>query len=105
MLKFMFITLCVLFLSNSVSAYESGYYNDNYYENNQTYCAPKEGLLKKIKNSIVGQPTGYTPQIEQSEFINTFGPSYMRGFYGRNSWADHNIYSPTVTGLGARILH
>ena len=98
------VLLLVIFtISIQVSANESSYYNE-YYEKENTYCAPKETLLTKFKNAFIGVPTGYTPQIEPSPYINSFGPSYMRGFYGRNSWADHNIYSPTVTGLGAHML-
>ena len=99
-----FALLLLILLANAVFAYENNYYDENFLGENNTYCAPKESFFTKIKNNFIGQPTGYTPQIEPSPYINTFGPSYMRGFYGRNSWADHNIYSPTVTGIGAHIL-
>ena len=100
-----YMVLIVLYLiSTQVFAYDDTYYNDNYYDKGNSYCAPKETVFTKIKNSFIGQPTGYTPQIEPSPYVNSYGPSYMRGFYGRNSWADHNVYSPTVTGMGAHIL-
>ena len=104
MFKFIAMIAIFAFTSNIVLSNENTYYNDNYFQENQTYCAPKESFITKSKNSLFGQPTGYTPQIEPSPYLNSFGPSYMRGFYGRNGWADHNIYSPTVTGLGAHIL-
>ena len=60
-------------------------------------------LKSKLLNSLIGQPTGYSPQIN-SEYINSYGQSYTRGFYGTNGWRNHNIYTPSAAGASINIL-
>ena len=80
------------------------YRNDYYQANNNTYCAPQKGVLQKLKDTFIGVPVGYTPQIEPSPYINTYGPSYMQGFYGSNGWRDHNIYNPSYAASKFHLL-
>lgn len=68
-----------------------------------TYCSPKKGIMQKIKDTFIGYPIGYTPQIEPSPYINTYGPSYMQGFYGSNGWRNHNIYEPSYAATRLHI--
>ena len=87
---------------------DSHYYNNGEYytDNEEYYCAPKtNNFWSKIKESFVGLPTGYTPSIAPSPYINNFGPSYMQGFYGSNGWNNHNVYNPVYSGAGIRILN
>ncbi|MBP3820612.1 hypothetical protein J6G99_03090 [bacterium] len=90
----------------SVNAYPL-YDAENYaqdYENN--YCAPmKTTFMDRLKNVFTGVPTGYTPQIQPSPYLNSFGPSYMQGFYGSSGWNDHNIYNPIYSSAGLNILN
>lgn len=98
----------------SLSAHSQNYYDvqdyysdeEYYMSNNDCYCAPKNtSIWTKIKDSFLGQPTGYTPPIMPSQYINNFGPSYMQGFYGSNGWNNHNIYNPIYSGAGVNILN
>ena len=75
-------------------------------QNGSMYCSPSNsGILSKLKNTLIGQPMGYTPPIiEPSPYLNTYGPSYMRGYYGTNGWRSHNSYNPIQTGAGVHIL-
>ena len=73
------------------------------YENGTGYCGTMS-LKDRLINSFIGQPTGYTPQIYPSPYINSYGPSYMRGTYGTNGWGYHNIVRPVMTGAGIHIL-
>ena len=90
----------ILFSGLSVYAYSetyssSDYGEENWVENGNTYCCEKKGLWNKLKSAFVGQPTGYTPQIAPSPYINPYyGPSYQQGFYTGNRWNDHNAYYP-----------
>mgnify|MGYP006916226165 CR=1 FL=1 len=112
--KIFITTLLLLFSINLVQCdAKTITYTDNddqYYENTyndypSTYCAPSQGVLTRIKNALFGVPTGYTPApIMPSSYLNSYGPSYMRGFYGNNGWNSHNIYNPVITGSGIHIL-
>ena len=104
------LVLNILLPSVVCANYVSYYDNNTYYEDSsvypysRSYCAPKEGVLSKIRNAFFGAPTGFTPPILPSSYLNSYGPSYMRGFYGNNGWNSHNTYSPIVTGSGIHIL-
>ncbi len=81
------------------------YNSDKYFANDEyPYCSPKKGILQRIKDNFIGYPIGYTPQIEPSPYINTYGPSYMQGFYGSNGWRDHNAYTPSYAATKLHIL-
>ncbi len=90
----------ILFSGLSVFAYSetysaSDYSNENWVENGNTYCGENRGLFNKLKSAFVGQPTGYTPPIAPSPYLNQYyGPSYQQGFYTGNRWNDHNVYYP-----------
>ena len=75
-------------------------------QNGSMYCSPSnDGILSKLRNTFIGQPMGYTPPVtEPSPYLNTYGPSYMRGYYGTNGWNSHNSYNPIQTGAGVHIL-
>ena len=81
------------------------YEADKYWANNgMTYCSPNN-VLTKLKNALIGQPIGFTPAVvEPSPYLNTYGPSYMRGYYGTNGWRSHNSYNPIYSGAGLHIL-
>ena len=90
----------VLFSGITAFAYSESYNSSDYGEENwidrgDTYCSEKKGLLEKIKSAFVGMPTGYTPQIDPSPYLNQYyGPSYQQGYYTGNRWNDHNSYYP-----------
>lgn len=91
-------------MNNILANYElnapyNSYYNarDNYFGN--------MSLKDRVINSLIGQPTGYTPQIYPSPYLNDrIAPSYMQGYYGNNSLKYHNIIRPVSTGAGVHIL-
>lgn len=88
--------LVAMSLADRINNILRDYQGYGYTANSQeTYCSPKKGILQKIKDTFIGYPVGYTPQIEPSPYINTYGPSYMQGFYGSNGWRDHNFYNPS----------
>ena len=67
-------------------------------ENGETFCNPKKSFMSKLKSAFVGQPTGFTPQIQPSPYLNpNFGPSYMQGYYSGNTWNSHNVYNPNYS--------
>lgn len=84
--------------SNAFEDYEYNpidYSEESTIENGDKYCMPKKTIKEKLKNAFIGQPTGFTPQIQPSPYLNpNFGPSYMQGYYSGNTWNSHNIYSP-----------
>ena len=90
----------ILFSGLSVYAYSetyssASYGDENWVENGNTYCGENKGLWNKLKSAFIGQPTGYTPQIPPSPYLNPYyGPSYQQGFYTGNRWNDHNAYYP-----------
>ena len=93
------LTYCLLPVkAENIDNYE--YYQDNYFEENtiengDTYCTPKKTIKEKLKNAFIGQPTGFTPQIQPSPYLNpNYGPSYMQGYYTGNTWNSHNSYNP-----------
>lgn len=91
----------ILFSGLSVFAYSetysrSDYGEENWVKNGDTYCSEKKGILSKIKKAFIGEPTGYSPQITPSPYLNGYyGPSYQQGFYTGNRWNDHNAYYPS----------
>lgn len=90
-------------MNNVLANYrENDYYNGSYSSSNSYY--PRTSIKNKIMNNLIGQPTGMTPSILSSPYINRFGPSYNRGYYGTNGWGYHNSYRPTMTGAGIHIL-
>lgn len=103
MFKKLFISILmftILFSGLSVFAYtqtysSSDYGEENWVENGNTYCSEKKGFLNKLKSAFIGEPTGYSPQITPSPYLNNYyGPSYQQGFYTGNRWNDHNVYYP-----------
>ena len=90
-------------MNNVLANYrENNYYNGSYSSSSSYY--PRTSIKNKIMNNLIGQPTGMTPSILSSPYINRFGPSYNRGYYGTNGWGYHNSYQPTMTGAGIHIL-
>lgn len=88
-------------MNNILKDYQNSYY---WTKGNDRYCAPAKNFMQKLKEAFIGVPVGYTPQIEPSPYINTYGPSYMQGYYGSNGWRDHNIYSPSYAAAKMHIL-
>ncbi len=94
-------------LSQRMNTIVRDYISDRYWsQNGSTYCSPENSkVLSRLKNALIGQPMGYTPPVyEPSPYINTYGPSYMRGYYGTNGWNSHNSFNPIYTGAGVHIL-
>ncbi|MBR1424421.1 hypothetical protein IJ579_02535 [bacterium] len=77
---------------------------NNIVENYENGTAYNNSLKNRLINTFIGQPTGYTPPVYPSPYINTYGPSYMQGTYGNNGWGYHNIVRPVMTGAGIHIL-
>lgn len=96
----LFLMFPILFSGLSVFAYTETYSSSDYGEENwvqeeNSYCSEKKGLLSKLKSAFIGQPTGYTPAIPPSHYLNGYyGPSYQQGYYTGNRWNDHNVYYP-----------
>ena len=91
-------------MNNALANYRGeDYSSNNYYAQNNAYY-PQNTMRNRLINTFVGQPTGFTPSITNSSYINRFGPSYNRGYYGTNGWGYHNSYHPTMTGAGIHIL-
>lgn len=94
-------------MNNILSNYRGNdYYNgysNSYSRTGNSYYRPTTAK-NRIMNSLIGQPTGYTPDITNSPYLNRFGPSYSRGYYGSNGWGYHNSFNPTMTGAGIHIL-
>lgn len=88
-------------MNNILANYRGDDYDNGYFSQNQS---TKTSSQNRFRNNIIGQPTGMTPSILNSQYINKFGPSYNRGFYGNNGWGYHNVYRPTMTGVGVHIL-
>ena len=90
-------------MNNVLANYRGDYMGSSYFAGNENYATPS--LKNRIINRFVGQPTGFTPALSNSNFMNTtFGPSYNRGYYGSNGWGYHNSFNPTMTGAGIHIL-
>lgn len=108
MKNILLITLLIIQTLTCTSA-SAFWGNETYYQNSDVkeniesdkkYCSPKQSLKDKLKNAFIGQPTGFTPQIEPAPYSTSYGPSYMQGFYSGTRWNDHNTYNPTgITGL------
>ncbi len=69
--------------------------------------SPGVNIKNRLINALIGQPTGFTPPFYNSAYptpyLNSYGPSYMRGYYGNNGWNYHNV--PTMqTRSGIHIL-
>ena len=95
------LTLFCPYCLSEYSTYNTDYQNSEYSEEYNN----KVGFWDRVKNAFIGQATGYTPQIVvPSPYINTYGPSYMRGYYGTNGWNSHNSFNPVYTGSRIRIL-
>ena len=87
---------------NDIKYNQDDYIESDLIENGDTYCTPKKTIKDRIKNAFIGQPTGFTPQIQPSPYLNpNFGPSYMQGYYSGNVWNSHNMYYPAG---GARVF-
>ncbi len=87
-------------MNNILSNYalDSKYSGLNSYYNNMS-------IRDRVINSILGQPTGYTPPIYPSPYLNDrIAPSYMQGYYGNNNLKYHNMVRPVSTGTGVHIL-
>ena len=83
----------------------SNYYHRNYYNARNNYYRPRNTIRNRVMDTLVGRPTGFTPSITNSPYLNRFGPSYSRGYYGNNGWGYHNSFRPTMTGAGIHILN
>lgn len=90
-------------MNNALANYRGNEYDNGYYSSSNSYY-PQTSIKNRLMNNLIGQPTGMTPSILSSPYINKFGPSYNRGFYGSNGWGYQNVYRPTMTGVGVHIL-
>ena len=105
MLKKTIIICIITIFFNSLTCFAETNYNEYYdntqsIENGDTYCTPKLTIKDKIRNAFIGQPTGFTPQIQPSPYLNpNYGPSYMQGYYSGNIWNSHNIYNPASPSI------
>lgn len=91
-------------MNNVLANYRGDYMGSGYFTSNTgNYTSPS--FRNRIINRFIGQPTGFTPALSNSNFMNSaFGPSYNRSYYGSNGWGYHNSYNPTMTGAGIHIL-
>ena len=92
-------------MNHVLANYRGNDYDNGYYSSaSQNSYYPQTTIKNRLTNNLIGQPTGMTPSILNSPYINKFGPSYNRGFYGTNGWGYQNVYRPTMTGAGVHIL-
>lgn len=81
----------------------SNYYNsrrnsfNNYYNPNS--------IKSRMYNNFIGRPTGFTPSIVGSPFLNGSGPAYTNSYSGTRGWGYQNSFNPTMTGAGIHILN
>ena len=79
------------------------YYNtrrnafNNYYNPNS--------FRSRMYNNFIGRPTGFTPSIVGSPFLNGSGPAYSNSYSGTRGWGYQNSFNPTMTGAGVHILN
>ena len=92
-------------MNNILANYRGEDYPQRYYNNSAYNTSSSNRIKNRLINTFVGQPTGFSPEITNSPYINRFGPSYNRGYYGTNGWGYHNSYNPTFGGAGIHILH
>ena len=93
-------------MNNVLANYrDDDYSRQGYYNYGNSAYNTSNGIKNRLINTFVGQPTGFSPEITNSPYINRFGPSYNRGYYGTNGWGYHNSYNPTFGGAGIHILH
>ncbi len=92
-------------MNNVLANYRGNYYHRNYYNARNNYYRPRNTIRNRVMDTLVGRPTGFTPSITNSPYLNRFGPSYSRGYYGNNGWGYHNSFRPTMTGAGIHILN
>lgn len=90
-------------MNNALANYRGNHRSRGYYSARNDYYRPNT-IKNRVMNSLVGQPTGFTPALTNSPYLNRFGPSYSRGYYGNNGWRYQNTYRPTMTGAGIHIL-
>lgn len=62
-------------------------------------------LKSRMYNNFIGRPTGFTPSIIGSPFLNGSGPAYTNSYSGTRGWGYQNTYNPTMTGAGIHILN
>ncbi|MBD5403048.1 hypothetical protein HDR58_09705 [bacterium] len=91
-------------MNNVLANYRTDYRTNNYYNAHSNNYYRQNNVRNRMLNSLIGQPTGYTPAITNSSYLNGFGPSINRGYYGTNGWGYHNSYRPTYSGAGIHIL-
>lgn len=102
-------------LNNALANYRGDYYYDNpprpYYSNSSNrYYRPNTTIRNRVLNTLVGQPTGYTPMINHQHNLppmfngGAFGPSYSTSYSGPRGYGQQNYYRPTMTGAGIHIL-
>jgi len=71
-------------------------YLSNYYDNSTP--------VSRIRNRIIGQPTGFTPQIINSPFgSNIYSPGFARSNVTNRGYR-YNYGVPMNTGVGVHIL-
>jgi hypothetical protein len=82
-------------MNNVLANYKDDYNNKNYlteyYSSNTPYS--------RVRNRIIGQPTGLTPPIAPY----TVYPQFSRGFSSNRGYGYHNSI-PAMTNTGIRIL-
>lgn len=67
--------------------------------------------IQRIRNRVIGQPTGFTPSMMDMPFGGGFGNAFGRGFapgysqgFGTNTGYGFINSIPAMTGAGIRIL-
>lgn len=103
--KVLIIVVLLLTLTNlsfSETLSEFGYDKNNIYENNNS---TRNSLINRLKNIIVGEPTGLTPPIfEQYPNLNIYVPSYMHEYYDSYGYGSHNTFKPAYSNSQVHIL-
>ena len=82
----------------------------NYRDNDSNFVAQQQynrRPIQRIRNRIIGQPTGFTPSFMDmpfgSGFGSSFGPGYNQSFGTNNSYGFLNTI-PAMAGAGIHIL-
>lgn len=100
-------------LNNALANYRGDYYYDNqprrYYNTQNRYYRPNTTVRNRVLNTLIGQPTGYTPMVRNTHnlppiFNGGFSPSYNTSYSGPHGFGQQNYYRPTMTGAGIHIL-
>lgn len=86
-------------VNHILANYQDNYYPNNDYVSNNTY---KMTPRRFLRNAIIGQPTGFSPQVMNSPF-ESFVPQFSNAYQSPTGYSYNNSI-PARAGVGLHIL-